>query len=291
MIAVLNLAVDDVESRLAAAPATPVDLTELAARSGTTEHHLRRMFSSLAGMPLADYVRRRRMSLAAADLVGSDDDLLSVAVRYGYGSSEAFGRAFRAVHGAGPADVRRDGGPLRTQPRIRFDLTVEGSVPMDTRIVTLPALRLVGYAARVPLVHSGENPHIAAHVAGISTEQTRQLKELNDTEPRGVLAVSDDLDPDRGEGSELTYLHGVATTTPPPDGLDTIEVPAGTWAVFHTEGPHPETLQQAWAATATSWFPSQPWRLRPGPEIVAMLAYDGEAGTATCELWLPIEHA
>lgn len=295
MIATLNAVVDEVEALLATDPAAAPDVAALAAAHGTTEHHLRRMFASLAGLPLSDYLRRRRMSLAAAALVTSDDDLLDVAVRHGYGSTEAFGRAFRAVHGTGPGDARRHGGPLRTQPRLRFHLTVEGSTPMDTRIAHLSAVRLVGRAARVPLVHEGVNPHIAEHVAAIPAEETARLKELNDVEPRGVLAVSDDLDPDRAEGTELTYLHGVATAptsdldSPKPDGLDTIDVPAGTWAVFRTEGPHPQALQEAWAATATTWFPSQPWRLRPGPEIVAVQAYDAAAGTATCELWLPVE--
>lgn len=291
MIAVLNLTVDAVESQLGSDPSVALDVATLAARAGTTEHHLRRMFASLAGMPLSEYVRRRRMSLAAADLVGDELDLLTIAVRFGYGSTEAFGRAFRAVHGVGPGEVRRDGGPLRTQPRIRFHLSVEGSVPMDTRITTLPAVRLVGHAARVPLVHEGVNPHIAEHVASIPVEEIVALKELNDTEPTGVLSVSDDLDPDRKEGSELTYLQGVATTATAPEGLDVIEVAAGAWAVFHVEGPHPSALQEVWAATATSWFPSQPWRLRPGPEIVAMLDFDAEAGTATCDLWLPVEPA
>ena len=290
MIAALNSAVEAVETHLATEPSTPLDLSALARRLGTTEHHLRRMFSSLAAMPLSEYVRRRRMSLAAADLVAGDDDLLTVAVRYGYGSTEAFSRAFRAVHGTGPGDVRRDGGPLRTQPQIRFHLTVQGGIPMDTRITDLPTVRLVGHAKRVPLVHEGVNPFIAEHVAAIPVEETLRLKTLNDTEPSGVLAVSDDLDPDRAEGTELTYLHGVATSTSP-EGLDTIEVPAGTWAVFRTQGPHPSALQEAWAATAAEWFPSQPWRLRPGPEIVATLAFDPDAGTATCELWLPIEPA
>lgn len=291
MIAVLNLVVEEIEQLLGTDPAAPVDAAGVAAHAGTTEHHLRRMFASLAGMPLSEYVRRRRMALAAADLVGATDGLLDVAVRYGYGSTEAFGRAFRAVHGAGPGDVRRDGGPLRTQPRLRFHLTVEGSVPMDTRIATLPDLRLVGHAVRVPLVHDGVNPAIAAHVAGIGVEETVRLKELNDTEPAGVLAVSDDLDPDRTEGSELTYLHGVATTGEAPPDLDVIDVPPGTWAVFRVVGPYPAVLQEVWAATATTWFPSQPWRLRPGPEIVAVQQYDAAAGTATCELWLPVEPA
>ena len=63
---------------------------------------LRRMFSSLAWMPLSEYVRRRRMTVAAAEVVTGIGDLLGIAVRYGYGSAEAFGRAFQSVHGVSP---------------------------------------------------------------------------------------------------------------------------------------------------------------------------------------------
>lgn len=288
MIVELNRAVALVEEHLAEDPARRVDAAALAARIGTTEHHLRRMFASLAGMPLSDYVRRRRMSLAARDLTTGRADLLTVAVRHGYGSSEAFGRAFRAVHGASPAEVRRDGGPLRTQPAISFALAVHGGEPMHTRIVDLPDLRLLGHARRVRLVHEGVNPEIAELVASVPVEETGRLKELNDVEPRGVLAVSDDLDPDRGEGSTLTYLHGVASTAEA-DGLDVVTAPAGTWAVFAVDGPYPAVLQDTWARTATEWFPSQPWRLREGPEIVAVQAMDPTDGSARGELWLPVE--
>ncbi|MER7760669.1 AraC family transcriptional regulator [Streptomyces sp. NPDC097619] len=287
MISALNRLVDLVEERLD----QEVDVGGLAGRLGTTEYHLRRMFSSLAGMPLSEYVRRRRMTVAAAEVVRGDGDLLGIAVRYGYGSTEAFGRAFRAVHGAGPRDVRRDGGPLRAQPRLRIRLTVEGSTPMDTRLVDRPAFRLVGHAARVPLVHQGVNPDIQRHVLSLPPEAHQRLKALGDTEPGGLLQVTDDLDPDAAEGTELTYLHGVAVgaATATPDDLDAIEVPAGQWAVFRTAGPHPQALQTAWAATATDWFPSNPWRLRPGPSIVAVLDRAADFSTATCELWLPVE--
>ncbi|MEV0327015.1 AraC family transcriptional regulator [Micromonospora echinospora] len=287
MISALNRLVDHVEKHLT----EELDLDGLARKLGTTEYHLRRMFSSLAGMPLSEYVRRRRMTVAAADVVSGDDDLLSIAVRHGYGSTEAFGRAFRAVHGAGPSEVRRDGGPLRTQPQLRFRLTVEGSTPMDTRIVDRPAFRLVGHAVRVPLIYEGVNPHIQRHVTSIPQEEHLRLKAMSNTEPAGILQVSDDLDADAAEGTELTYLHGVAVTgdTPPPHGLDAIEVPAGTWAIFRSSGPYPSTLQQTWAATATEWFPSNRWRLRPGPSIVAVLERAEDFSTATCELWLPVE--
>ncbi|WP_426503872.1 AraC family transcriptional regulator [Dactylosporangium sp. McL0621] len=289
MISGLNRLVDLVEEHLTA----EFDVDGLARALGTTEYHLRRMFSSLAGMPLSEYVRRRRMTVAAAAVVRGDDDLLSIAVRHGYGSTEAFGRAFRAVHGAGPGDVRRDGGPLRTQPQIRFRLTVEGSIPMDTRIVDRPTFRLVGHAARVPLIHRGVNPHIQSLITALPPEEHVRLKALSDTEPAGLLQVSDGVDPDGTEGSPLTYLHGVAVSgaTPAPHDLHAIDVPAGRWAVFRTAGPHPQALQETWAATATEWFPSNPWRLRPGPSIVAILDRADDFSTATCELWLPVEPA
>lgn len=268
-----------------------LDVAGLARRLGTTEDHLRRLFSALAGMPLSEYVRRRRMTVAARDVIARDDDLLTIAVRYGYGSTEAFGRAFRSVHGASPGDVRREGGPLRSQPHLTFRLTVEGSTPMDARIVEKPAFRLVGHAARVSLVHQGPNPHIQDLVGSLAPEQHRRLKETSDTEPAGILAVSADVDPDRTEGSMLTYLHGVATTGPAPDDLDAIEVPAGTWVVLRASGPYPATLQQTWADAATQWFPANPWRWASGPEIVAVLERAEDLSTATTELWLPVEPA
>ncbi|MEV7798998.1 AraC family transcriptional regulator [Microbacterium foliorum] len=287
MIGTLNALVDLVEADTSA----DIDVAGFARVHGTTEYHLRRMFSALAGMPLSEYVRRRRMTLAGAEFAAGAPNVLDVAVRHGYGSIEAFGRAFRAVHGISPVDARRDGGPLRTQPTLRFRLSVEGSTQMDVTITTRPELVLVGHAARVPLIHEGVNPHIQAHIASIAPQEHARLKALSDAEPGGILAVTGDVAPDAPEGTELTYLHGVSVSesTPVPDDLDVMRVEAGAWAVFAASGPFPETLQTLWAATATEWFPSNPWRLRPGPSIVRYLEFTGTH--ASCELWLAIEQA
>ena len=85
----------------------PIDVGELARTALTSEYHLRRMFSALAGMPLSEYVRRRRLTMAGAEVVVGERTLLDIAVRYGYGSGEAFARAFRAMHGVGPGASAR----------------------------------------------------------------------------------------------------------------------------------------------------------------------------------------
>lgn len=286
VIEILNRIVDAIEEQLA----DGFDVDAFAGTTGTTGYHVRRMFSSLAGMSVSEYVRRRRMTVAASDVVG-DDDFLTIAVRYGYGSTEAFGRAFRAVHGASHGAVRRDGGPLRSQSQLRFRLTVEGSTPMDARIVTHSAFRLIGHAARVPLIYEGVNPHIKRHIESLPPNEHGRLKQLSNTRPAGLLQVSHDVDADYTEGSELTYLHGVAvdTDTAAPNDLEVIEVEAGTWVVFRTSGEYPATLQAAYAASATEWFPSNPWRLRPGPSIVAVIDRAPDFSNATCELWMPVE--
>jgi AraC family transcriptional regulator len=265
-----------------------IDGAVLARTAATSEYHLRRMFSALAGMPLSEYIRRRRLTVAGAEVLADRESLLEIAVRYGYGSGEAFARAFRAVHGVGPGEARRTGAALVSQPRLTFRLTVEGSSSMRYRVVERPEFTVVGLKARVPLVHAGPNQAIIEFVRGIDPLVRERLEELSDQEPRGSVAVCDDLDPSRAEGTELDYYHGVITSAPAPEGTTTLAVPAGTWAVFTTSGPAPRAIQELWRDVFTEWFPSNPYRSRPGPEILRT-RLSPEGTEADAELWLPVE--
>lgn len=279
----LNQAMDHLEQRLD----QPLDVAALARVACTSEHHFRRLFSALAGMPLSEYVRRRRLTLAGADVLADRESLLDVAIRWGYGSNEAFARAFRSVHGVGPAQARRTGAVLRSQPRMSFRLVVEGSSSMDYRIVAKDACHLAGRKARVPLVHEGMNPHIVAFVRSVDPDTVRRIEALSDQEPRGIVNVSDDLAGSRAEGTELDYWHAVVTGGPVPADLDTLPVAAGDWAVFRSSGAFPQALQHLWRDVFTQWFPSNPYEIRPGPEISRVRIAEG-GGTADAELWIPV---
>ncbi|GAA3220797.1 hypothetical protein GCM10020256_27150 [Streptomyces thermocoprophilus] len=177
---------------------------------------------------------------------------------------------------------------LVSQPRLTFRLTVEGSSSMRYRVVDRPDFTVVGFRARVPLVHSGPNEAIIGFVRGLDRQAVERLAELSDQEPQGLVAVCDDLDPGRAEGTDLDYYHAVVTSAPAPDGTDTLRVAAGTWAVFTTSGPSPQAVQELWRDVFTQWFPSTPYRSRPGPEILrTRLSADGTHADA--ELWLPVE--
>ncbi|MBQ0848010.1 AraC family transcriptional regulator [Streptomyces sp. BH-SS-21] len=301
MLERLNEALEHIESRLD----QQVEVTELARIARTSEYHFRRLFSALAGLPLSEYIRRRRLTVAGAEVLAGERTLLEIAVRYGYGSGEAFARAFRTVHGVGPGEARTTGAALTSQPRLSFRLVVEGSSSMRYRIVRKEAFQVVGKRVRVPLVHEGMNPEIATFIRGLAPETVQRITALSGEEPRGIVGVSDNLDPSRAEGTELDYYHAVVTGTGTtvPEDLDALTVPAGTWAVFESSGPFPLTLQHMWRDVFTQWFPSNPYESRPGPEILRTHlsanateadatkanAMGANAMEADAELWIPVD--
>lgn len=139
----LNASVDYIEEHLDG----DVDIARAASFASCTEGQFRRMFSYLAEMGLAEYVRKRRLSCAALDL-SRGERVLDVAVRYGYSSPTAFNRAFQEAFGVSPSEARRPGAPpLLVFPRCTFALTVTGAEPLSWRVVSQPGMRLVGIAA------------------------------------------------------------------------------------------------------------------------------------------------
>ncbi|MGW5849884.1 AraC family transcriptional regulator [Streptomyces sp. NPDC055254] len=289
MLEQLNEALDHIERCLEAEAGREVAIVEVARIAMTSEYHFRRLFSALAGMPLSVYVRRRRMTLAGAEVLGGERTLLDVAVRYGYGSGEAFARAFRSVHGIGPGEARRTGATLTAQSRMSFRVVVEGSTTMRYRIVEKEAFRVVGRKARVPLVHEGVNAAAAAHVESLDEQAIVRMKKLADGEPKGVLSVVVHLTDSREEGAEVDYWIGVVTgPEAAAEELDALDVPAGAWAVFDNHGPYPSALQELWRDVFTQWFPSNPYASRPGPELLRTQPVEIGAETDS-QLWIPVE--
>jgi len=117
------------------------------------------MFSIIADMTLSEYIRRRRLTLAAFELQTTGIKIIDLSLKYGYESSEAFTRAFNAIHGVSPSLARQKGTPLKAYPRISFYLTLKGDVPMDYRIEQKDAFTLYGIE-RIISTANGQNWHL-----------------------------------------------------------------------------------------------------------------------------------
>ncbi|MCI8674901.1 MAG: AraC family transcriptional regulator [Lachnospiraceae bacterium] len=257
-----------------------IDYEQLGRIACCSSYHFQRMFTYMAGVPLSEYIRRRKMSLAAVDLQGKDMKIIDVAGKYGYSSPTAFNRAFQSVHGIAPSAVRNEGVPVKSFPAITFKITVKGVEEMNYRIEKKEAFRIVGVS--VPLYQEIEKNFtvIPPKWQEISMDGTLQrLIGMMDAQPMGVLGVSvcNDREPWR-------YYISVATSQAA-DGLEEYTIPAATWAVFPGEGTN-ESIQELERRIVTEWLPTSGYEYGDAADVEVYLNPDPQ--NAKYEVWIPV---
>lgn len=272
-----------------------IDVQELAQMVLTSEFHFRRMFSVLSGMPLSEYIRRRRLTVAASAVLEGGEAIQDIAMRFGYSSADAFSRAFRAVHGVVPKDARESGVTLRSQTRLVFTLDIEGAEQMNYRLETKEPFALIGLKRRMKIVFQGPNQEMIDFYKEVGGETIDAIGELATVEPRGTLTVSTDFEEGREDGSSFEYWMAAAVQSNPGEvvsnghQLDVLEVPALTWLVLSTEDTAIESIQQLWVDAYGKWLPANPYGTVPGPEL-CVIVYDEEGNELRAEVWLPVQN-
>ncbi|MCU6709053.1 AraC family transcriptional regulator [Paenibacillus sp. J5C_2022] len=285
MLDKLNNALEYLENRLEG----DIDFAQLSRLAQCSEYHFSRMFSFLAGVTLSEYIRRRRLTLAALELMNGNVKVIDLALKYGYNSPDAFTRAFHAMHGVTPTEARQGGTPLKSYPRISFQLTVKGGNAMNYRIVDKEAFRIVGIKRRVPIQFHGVNPAIAEMWKSLDANAITELKQLSDVEPVGLISASVNFSEGRmAEQGSLDHYIGAATTQDCPSHLTQLDVSALTWAVFEAVGPFPDTLQQVWGRIYSEWFPTTGYEQAEGPELLWNESKDVSSPTFRSEIWIPV---
>ncbi len=254
-------------------------LDEIAKSAGVSRFHLSRAFAASAGTSLSDYIRARRLSEAARSLTQGAPDILTVALDAGYGSHEAFTRAFRQHFGVTPDHLRAQAGlgtiplqePIRMNPRT-------STVLSTPRIAKAGPLLIFGLGqqyrqtnAGIPAQWNAFVPHLG-HIPGQAGNITY-----------GVICNSDDA-------GAFDYICGVEVRQFPayPEGFTRLRIPQQTYAVFDhrdhvsaTAG----TLKAIWehGLAAANLAPHD------GPAFERYdERFDGRTGLGGLEIWIPI---
>lgn len=259
-----------------------IDYAQLGRIACCSTYHYQRMFTYLAGIPLAEYIRRRKMSLAAVDLRSGEERILAVAEKYGYRSPTAFNRAFQAFHGIAPSSVRDEGAAIKSFSPIVFRIAIKGAAEMNYRIETREAFRIIGVSA--PLDQEIEKnfmvvPAMWQEAAANGTMQ--KLAGMMDTPPMGLLGVSV-----CNEEEQWKYFVAVSSTKAG-DGFEEYIVPASTWAIFSGTGTN-QSIQELERQIITEWLPASGYEYANAPDIEVYLNPDPQ--NAQYEVWIPVEN-
>lgn len=260
-----------------------ISLEELGRLAGCSSYHFQRMFSYLAGVPLKEYIRRRRMTRAAADL-RAGDKVLDVALRYSYDSPTAFNRAFQAVHGVPPSLARQDGIKLKAFPRIHFKFVLKGDTEMEYQIMKKEAFRIVGFRAPLPM-DVEKSFQTVPQFWGEVGPRLGELIPMMAPEMLGVLGVST-----CHREEENYYYIAVASDVPLPPGLYEWTIPAATWAVFSGTGQQPTAIRELQKRIVAEWLPDSGYEWAQAPDVEVYLN-EPRAEELRFQVWLPIQKA
>ncbi|MBP1991898.1 AraC family transcriptional regulator [Paenibacillus eucommiae] len=262
-----------------------LDIEEIAKAAYVSTFHFQRMFNMLTGMTVGEYIRKRKLTLAAQELAMTSSKVVDVALKYGYETPESFAKAFRRIHGISPSEARNPGVSLKAFPRISFQLSLKGDKDMDYRIVEKEAFNVVGKSYDVTC-RDGENlRQIPIFWQECQLNGTIAKLGSMGTDER-LLGICLDMQPDQ---ENFSYMIASETNlTSPEDGLSLRTIPASTWAIFTSVGPIPGAIQNVFQRIFQEWFPATGYEHSGAPEMEVYPMGDTTAEDYQCEVWIPI---
>lgn len=260
-----------------------ISLASIADACGVSKFHLARAFSARAGLTVLRYVRARRLSAAAGELMAGQQDILSLALATGYGSHEAFTRAFKDYFGLTPEQVRSratlPASAMMRPPKLTEISMVSLSTP---RYESLGPLLLVGLTKR-------QNTSEPQAIAAQWQEFMQMFSEIQAADASVPLGVSANMD-DEG-WFDYTCAVPVTTSEGAPKALHKLKLPKQRYVVFvHDE--HISKLPETYAAIWNEWFPSQGRRPSEGATLERHgKSFNPRTGLGGVEVLIPVRAA
>ena len=283
----IQRAIDYVEDHLT----EEIDYENVAKKACSSMFHFQRVFSIMCGFSLGDYIRMRRLSLAAAELIRTEKKVLEIALKYGYDTPEGFARAFVRFHGVTPTEARR-GANVKSFSRLSVKLILEGGSTMDYRIEKLDAFPVICKRKKVgkPASETATADISSFWGACAADGSTQKIVSYFPKEPRlkGLLGICFS-----GEMQEEKFPYGIGVEY---DGrpvdtedLEIVEIPAHTYAVFTCKGKMPEAFVETYRKIVSEFFPqSDKFAYGNGIELEVYPSDKVDDPNYTCEIWIAV---
>lgn len=227
-----------------------ISVEDIARQVNISPFYFQRGFGMLCGFTISEYIRNRRLALAAEELAAGNLKVIDAAVKYCYDSPDSFTKAFYRFHGVTPSMVQKNSTMIKSFAPLKIQLLLKGGYTMDYKIVKKESFSVLGAAKTFTYENAKQEIPQFWNDLG-------HLK--NGNLVCGMFGVN--LHPSDvkcgGEG-EFEYL--IADLYNPameiPEGLTVRTIPALTWVVFPITGPAPEALQDVNTKIFSEWLPA-----------------------------------
>ena len=252
-----------------------LDSEDIAAKAALSPFYYQRIFGALCGVTVGEYIRARRMTLAAQELNGKDVKVIDAAVKYGYDSPDSFSKAFQKFHGITPSQAKEPGALLRSFAPLHIRITMEGGTMMEYRIVEKAPFTIVG--VKKPF-------HSDSSYQEIPKFWDEWLAQGENRPIMGTFGVCLDM-----KGKDFDYW--IADLYLPwedvPEGCETRVIPGSAWAQFPCTI---KTLQDTNTRIWSEWLPAlQGYSLAGEYDIEVYLPPEEGSDDMKVYIWVPLK--
>lgn len=243
----------------------PVSVADLSEQVYLSPLHFQKGFQVMTGYSVAEYIRNRKLYLAALELRDRETKVIDIALDYGYETPESFTKAFTRFHGTTPTGVRQ-GGNIRTFLPLSIKVEVQGGENMNYKIRNLFGFKVIGFVKEFSFENSYEE--IPEFWDEICEKYANNIYAGNPPANACEQAIMDNCIGEYGiciddkdlakEGKFLYLVAGKYTGGEVPEGMMVYEFPRGEWAIFDCVGALPEALQSVNTQIFKEWLPGNP---------------------------------
>lgn len=269
----LNKVIDKIEENLT----EKIDYKDLAKIVGTSSYTLQRIFSFLTGITLTEYIRKRRLSNAAEELLLTDIKIVDLALKYQYDSPISFSNSFKKMHGVSPQNLRKNNLSLKTFPKIEFKPTIDTIDELEYRVINLNEEKLYGITTGI-----------------IQENNSKAIRDLFDKSRKEKIL---DFIISHCDGKELYYgasidvydneltneMQYYILGKEPRKDFISIEIPKSTWACFKLKNKEQKDILKLYNTIYTKWLPSSKYtEILNYPQLE--IYYEND-----CEICIPVK--
>lgn len=272
-----------------------ITLADVAAEVYISPLYLGKGFQIMTGYTLSEYIRCRRLYLAAKDIRETDIKIIDAALRYGYDTPESFTKAFTRFHGCSPVAMRKKQLPAKLFLPLKITVSVQGGNKMDYRIETKQAFKVIGFErvfenetayAEIPKFWEEVFAKYMPCFTGKPAETPAQKAVVSNKIGEFGICI-DDIG-----GNRFRYIIGGRYMGGDvPEGMTVCEIPEYTWAVFNHIGALPESFQDLNTEIFRDWLPNNPDYQLDGNIDIEW--YSGEGKTTDPDyksaIWVPVK--
>lgn len=268
-----------------------IDKSELGQEAAISPFYLQKGFKLMTGITISEYIRNRRLYLAAQDILLRNEKIIDAAFRYGYESAESFTRAFQRFHGISPAGIRKNPSKIKTYLPLKISVSITGGDALECSVEKMDAFKMVGFCRRFDFETSYQmiplfwEEFCAAYMQGNGPEESRQIVSRCRIGEFGLCAGRP------GDASGFDYfIAGIYDESELPDGMAVYELPATEWAKFRCTGPLAGNFQALNTRIFNEWLPeNNEFEIAAGMNLEWYSCGDTAANDYESGIWIPVK--